>query len=354
MLITEIRLVTPHLLTAIFRANQVLNDSESIAKIRKVQSEETADSFTAILALQYKDFRTQRHAPDKIFIKLVKPKTADKGKKEITFYNDIAAPVIKQFGLDKLRIPRCYDAFYDDITGQSHLILEDISSAFRVNRQNGPQTVRHAEQIVQSLAHLHAYWWQHDRLGLLSPLPDELLLDRQLGQYQQKYEEMMQFSSGQINLAQREILKQIVAAFPTTRRRRLLEGKGLTITHQQLHPGNLMYSHRNVILIDWQGWQVRTGTDDLAYMMACYWPEATRAAQEKRLLQIYYNTLLESGVTDYTWEMCWYDYRASVAACITRILSGWSRDKMMSGYWKPGEKALKTFIHLDGMTIYNT
>lgn len=60
-----------------------------------------------------------------------------------------------------------------------------------------------------------------------------------------------------------------------------------------------------------QGRGTRTGLParDLAYFTGTSLDPDTRAACEESLVDVYHRALLDYGVTGYTPEMCWQDYR---------------------------------------------
>jgi hypothetical protein len=88
-----------------------------------------------------------------------------------------------------------------------------------------------------------------------------------------------------------------------------------------------------VKLIDWQSWRVDTGTDDLAYWMACHWPLEQRVLLERDLLKRYHQRLIELGVKKYDWADCLYDYRASVIRCLFFLMVAWSPAQWGAGVW---------------------
>ena len=72
-------------------------------------------------------------------------------------------------------------------------------------------------------------------------------------------------------------------------------------------------------LIDWQSCRVQTGTNDVAYTMVLFWYPERRRVVEKPLVEHYHRTLVEAGVTGYTWEDCWHDYRLSALRMMLKI-----------------------------------
>ncbi|MCA9913347.1 MAG: hypothetical protein KC496_08350, partial [Anaerolineae bacterium] len=65
MLITDLRHVTPKLLTAIFRANGFLSERELVTKVQVEDSSASGVAQHHRLSLRYKDFQTHRHAPER-------------------------------------------------------------------------------------------------------------------------------------------------------------------------------------------------------------------------------------------------------------------------------------------------
>lgn len=63
-------------------------------------------------------------------------------------------------------------------------------------------------------------------------------------------------------------------------------------------------------LIDWAFWEVRQGTDDIA-SIGLYGFSDPQANLTRDMVKRYYDGLLRHGVSNYTWDDCWHDYRLS-------------------------------------------
>ena len=66
----------------------------------------------------------------------------------------------------------CYDAIYSETDGMSHLLLADLSlthftpiTKAQLLAGDTMPSQRHLEQMVDAIAGLHAYWWEHPQLG---------------------------------------------------------------------------------------------------------------------------------------------------------------------------------------------
>jgi len=125
----------------------------------------------------------------------------------------------------------------------------------------------------------------------------------------------------------RDIYARILDAIPELRdlkgRRRLTEGGHLTLIHEDAHLGNVFFPRdpetHDLFLIDWQSFRVQKWTNDLFYTMVLWWYPERRRVAEKPLVEHYYRTLVEAGVTGYTWEDCWHDYRLSALRMMLKI-----------------------------------
>jgi hypothetical protein len=86
----------------------------------------------------------------------------------------------------------------------------------------------------------------------------------------------------------------------------------LTITHFDFRGDNLFFDESNendpVIVFDWQATSIYRGPLDIGYLMGGSISKELRLRVEKKMLQIYYQRLLEKGIKDYPFEDCLYDY----------------------------------------------
>ncbi|MGB7342005.1 MAG: hypothetical protein WBC91_24130 [Phototrophicaceae bacterium] len=350
MLITNVQYIKPSIITAILRANTILADSEFVSKVSQTALEKTPHYRSYTFAVQYNDFRTQRHAPDHLQIKLG-TKDAKDAKRELDFYERIARSM-QQRSTAPLRFPTCYDAYYDDLSQQFHLILEGVSREYAVAKDSMPPTSRHREQLIDTLATLHAYWWEHPLLGDLSSLPTQETLTRHNAALQNKFTELKETVGKHLNPKHIELLAMIASGLPKSSQDRMLTGKGLTIIHGNLSPKTILYSLRDTMLINWQDWAISFGTDDLAMMIPLYWSKQLRDFQEKPLLKRYYDGLIKANVQDYSWQMLNYDYKASLAHIIGKFLLQWTWNKHSRGHWRMMEIAIENFILMEGTSIY--
>lgn len=352
MLITDVRYFKPQIVTAIFRASGIIAEHEKVTKLNLIQSGELKEYNDYSFAVQYKDFRTQRHAPDHLYLK-ISHKGASRSKRELDFYDRIVVPMKPLIDNRLLHIPTCYDSYYDETSEQFHLILEDFQKEYSPSKDKAPPTARHREHVMDSLAILHAYWWEHPLLEELNPLASAESLANLTESYQSKLIEIKKAVGQYVDRKYIPILEKIASGLPVKQQERLLSGTGLTVIHNNLVPENLVYSPTETYIINWQDWTVGFSTDDLAKMIPLYWPASLRELQEKQLLKRYFDTIVGRGVRNYSWEDLEYDYKTSLARIIGDLLSQWTLDEHTRGHWRVMEEAMDSFIEMDGASIYS-
>lgn len=349
MLITHIRQLTPDALTAILEHHGTLEAGASVADLRVQETRETTTSLIHFLRVQYRDYRTGKRAPSRIFVKITRPTLRDDGR-EAAFYDTVAIAMQERYGAADLIFPVCYDAHHDPDKQQSHFLLEDLSDGFKPSGDGQPPSKVHREKIMERLAVFHAFWWEHADLKTLTPPYDEAALAEMLARSQAAFDPFAAVMRHKMPAAQFALLEKIVQGFPPRRRDHMLAGRHTTLVHRDTHPGNFLYSYNNVKLIDWQSWRTDSGMDDLAYFIACHLPDPVQRLETRAMLQRYYTTLTKAGVKDYTWEDCEYDYMASLARVAAFMLNVWTAQRD----WTKGLRALKTLDELGGAKIFNS
>jgi len=346
MLITSPDQITPEWLTDKLREGGYLpyfrvND----VRLTDTHTSDTANLYT--LRIKYSDAGVARKMPDNMILKVYNA-GYDKADKEVTFYGRILPALRDKYPHDDLFIVEGYDAHYDVGADQSHVLIEGMSSRFKKHFEPMPPTKRHITQIADALAKIHIYWWEDDRLGDtvgLAITEDRLnnMLDRQKDAYDRF------LSDGKIVLQSREraILDLVVGQMPAKRRDQLLEGKHVTLIHNDLKPDNFLYSHNASRILDWKDWQVGMSSDDLAYMIPFYWEAKKRKFEEPRFLKRYWGELNRLGIKDYSYDDLMLDYRLSLGLQIGALISTWKKED-----WRKGKWAMWTVL-VDGMKAFD-
>jgi thiamine kinase-like enzyme len=304
--------ITPDWLNAVLRGYGVLSQGE----VRRVNPGPVQNTFASAvwrLEVIYSPDASPC-APKRLFLKVSDPGLAP-GEfnpthlyQEFIFYKMVAPLMDETF-----TIP-CYDAAYDPLTGVSHLLLLDVSGTHTACDK--PSSLRHCEWAIDSLARLHAFWWDHPRLG--QDIGKFITLEEREVDWldaQKSTTAFMDALGEQLHPSWRATYESVLPALPYLYKRHAA-GQNLTLVHGDAHLGNFMFpkdeKNGNTYLIDWQFWHPTIGGTDLAFMMATEWGPEVRRNFEKVLLQRYHHRLLKHGVRNYSLEDCWNDYRLSV------------------------------------------
>ncbi|MBC8160190.1 MAG: phosphotransferase, partial [Roseiflexaceae bacterium] len=255
-------------------------------------------------------------------------------------------------------IPRCYDAQIDEAIPAYHLLMDDLGATHHNNWQDSP-SLAYAEALAEAVAALHAPYWQAQQRAALGGGEDAApQFERYLAHSAQGLEHLLDAVQNDISAKHQQAIRSIFARHPAAVRARLGDPHGLTLIHGDLNPGNILSPHdgpRPVYLIDRQpfAWSLTTwyGVADLAYASVHWWPTEQRRAFEQPMLRRYHAALAERGITDYSWQQLWDDYRLmamlSVYVAVEWCVLPADRAGMRWVWFPELEKALAAFDDLD-------
>lgn len=266
-----------------------------------------------------------------------------KSKKEADFYSCIAPrlphpPLIK-----------CYFCEYDEKKDSSFFLLEDLSTICQKTQWPIPPSQALCETAIDALALIHAAWWDnHEDLAILrsSVSPERTWK----GRFMQAMESLVKFLESlgdRISDERRQIVQQ---ALPTISRS-FDRDTNTTLIHGDAHFWNFMFpmdpSTQDAWIIDWNMWDIGRGTDDLAYMMGLHWYPDRRSRLEEPLLRRYLAQLNDHGVSDYSWDTLWDDYRLSCVRNLLIPVWQWWRGIHPSIWWFHLERSFLTYQDLE-------
>ncbi|MCU0493563.1 MAG: aminoglycoside phosphotransferase family protein, partial [Chloroflexaceae bacterium] len=267
------------------------------------------------------------------------------GRSEVDFYTK------DYVDLPDPPFPRCYDAGYDEATGAYHLLLHDVSATHQNNWRVTP-TLAYGYGLAESLAALHAHHW-----GKGLNLPDAAVLNRYMANITPGLQPMLDSLADGIDASWRQALSDIFARHPAALLARTASAQGFTLVHGDTNPGNILgpkSGEGRVYLIDRQpfDWSLTTwlGVRDLSYAMVHWWPTELRRQFEQPVLQRYHAQLTQRGVSGYSWEQLWNDYRLTAGQSIyVAVAWGVSADDLANMrwvWWPQLQKAMAAFFDL--------
>lgn len=249
------------------------------------------------------------HAPDEILRAKTRLFTPDKC--EILYYQQLA-------GETPLRTPLCYYSAMNVSQGKYIRILEDLAPA-KVGNQIDGSTVQETASALRAIAGFHAYWWKNKKLESFdwlanSPVNSESATDWILDQYQEAFPIFVDKTGA--------LLTDVVKTFGERLPEKLV-GKSKfgkpprTLVHGDFRLENVFFGaslgESGFAVIDWQDVSRGEGVSDVAWFIGgCLKITPKRQIEERQLLKTYHETLEANGVTGYTLDVCWNDYRLAI------------------------------------------
>ena len=241
---------------------------------------------------------------------------------EVSFYRDCAST-------PGLRTPAVHHSDIDDSASAFVLLLEDLASA-RFGDQIVGCPAADAAHVMDGAAALHSFWWD-------SPKLDDLSWLRAVNNdaYKSSQEQYAQVWPGFVDrygsvvppraLSAAEAYQPKIAAFFDW----AVENRPLTIAHTDFRLDNLFFDHPDgspLTIIDWQLAVRSTGPGDVSYFLAESLSVEDRRAHERSLLERYHAGLVAGGVTDYSFDDLYDDYRIGLVTQLTIPVIGQSMD----------------------------
>jgi aminoglycoside phosphotransferase (APT) family kinase protein len=203
---------------------------------------------------------------------------------------------------------------------------------------------------VAALAHVHAHWWEAPSLGsTVGTWPTETALRTMVADFRAHLPGFFDDLGADLPLSDRRVLEEV---FNSSLRPwlRLVDQRALTVIHGDAHTWNFLFPRSEpgtTYLIDWQLWHLDIGARDLAYMIAFHWDRAARQQLELPLLRFYHEALIGAGISSYSFENLFLDYRRCLVRNLTLPILFWSRGQRRE-YWRPRlDYALAAYRDLD-------
>jgi hypothetical protein len=232
----------------------------------------------------------------------------DAGRKEVAFYNDVAATMQVKL------VPRCFEARWEADTRAWHLLLEDLTDSHLIaTTWPLPPNAEQCEKIIRARARFHAQWWDDPRLGTTvgTWLPAD---DGQLGVFDAAVTRFFDRLGHLLPSHRRDLYRRLIERGPELNKR-CHSHHHMTLVQGDAHYWNCFLPKDggdDVRFFDWDCWRVDMGTDDLAYMIALHWYPDRRKILERSLLHLYHATITAHGVIGYDRRSLEADYRLSV------------------------------------------
>jgi hypothetical protein len=275
----------------------------------------------------------QGELPESLFLKISKTDLGDESfdDSEVYYYTR------DYLGVQNAPLLRCYDAQYSQAKGYYHLLLQDVSETHVVSYQKQP-SLAHGKALVEGLAVLHAHWWGEKRLAdAQAPIHDAAHIQRYIHIAEPGADHIISALSAELKPHWPALIRQVFAKLPKLLIERTQNAPGFTLIHGDAGVHNILVPRsgdRPLYIIDRQpfNWSLTTwlGVYDLVYATVLGWDVETRRKLEKPLLEHYHAQLVKNGVSDYSRDQLYSDYRLCVGMGIY-IATEYCRDGLNKG-----------------------
>lgn len=235
---------------------------------------------------------------------------------EIHWYRDASAEC-------PARVPKCYGGAHESRTSYA-LLMEDLGDLGTLNQTDSCPPER-APLIVKSLARMHAQYWESERLREWTWLPST---ERQSAVYaplvQGGWPSFAERIVPRVDPAFLPVGERLARDFGTVYERGA--ASAATLIHGDFRIENFLFGEPGtddeIVILDWQLSGYGSGPRDLAYFIGQGFDPDSRRAVSDDLVELYHATLVEHGVTGYSFEQCRDDYRLGLLASLFIPLVG--------------------------------
>ena len=271
-------------------------------------------------------------------------------EKEYFFYRQIAE------WMREIPVPKCYFAQQNEDKSQAIFLLEDLSDTHFQTEWPVPPSLELCEAAIDCLATFHAFWWNDPRLEteFREKVTRGNYWTGRLNEAMEKLPSFLDFIGDRVSAYRKGIYEKVLASsnhhwMPGSTR------GAKTFLHGDIHFWNYLFpkdpSNNEIRVFDWNSWDIGKGTNDLAYMIGLHWYPDLRQTREQALLRRYHDNLFEQGVSNYSWDDCWLDYRESCIMNLFIPIWQWQKGITSIVWWPHLERSFLTFDGLDLMEL---
>jgi hypothetical protein len=277
--------------------------------------------------------------PSRLVVKSPHEPVTTRGVGEVHFYRDIA-PLLKQPPL-----VRCFAALQESAGDPEIIVLEDLRATHDHPSWPTPPSRLQCELACDALAKIHAHWWEAPAAGQPHTVDSLTTMVRDIAAH------LPAFTHAARDILSAEHARVLEHVFSSSLAPwlRLTDARALTLAHGDAHTWNFLFPRAGLgpaFLIDWQLWHLDVGARDLAFFMALHWDRNRRAELERPLLRYYHRRLIELGVSGYTFDDLWLDYRRCVVRNLTMPIIFWRKGLSPEGWRHRLECALAAYHDL--------
>lgn len=221
--------------------------------------------------------------------------------RELRFYRELAEQC-------PIRVPKCYYTVMDEENEKFLLMLEDAGNWTPGDQVNG-LTYNQTKSAVTEISKLHGYWWDSKELVNLDWMPEENrnsihAFNDNWAEFSSEHRAVLRkhdISAGEVIAKNGQKIHDLTMISPRT------------MVHYDFRADNMMFNDKDEILIvDWQTTIRSFGAFDVVRAVCGSHHGVLEKEHHIEFLELWYETILSSGVKNFSIEEAWRDYRLSI------------------------------------------
>jgi hypothetical protein len=238
-------------------------------------------------------------------------------EREVLFYREIAKTI-------SMCSPRCYVAAVEPDTHAFVLVMEDLDKTLPGDQVAG-LTPAQLKVAIDQVGALHQRWWDRRELKALEPMVQPFGTPPYCdfsARHAAGWETFDAWLEGRVSPELRRVGARMCTELDRIAEDMAREPR--TICHGDFRADNLMFTggdgvEPGLTCVDWQIAMQARGPFDIGYMMSGSVNTDVRREHEATLLKGYHDKLVASGVTNYGFDECLYDYRRALLIGMTYL-----------------------------------
>lgn len=299
--------VTPQWLTHALRSGGVIKEASVLSVVRTILGADKG-FLSSIVRAEIEYDKKEPGAPLSVVVKLETESEEYRKfneelsafQREIRFYREVA-PLVP------VRLPRFY--YGVDKPPAYSLVMEDLSSYTPGDQIEGMHPGQ-VKDTVRMMAKIQAAFWDNEALAKLDWMP---LSNNMAEDYLEKWDSFVEHFGAICDPRGLELGAKLRDYLDWKWQK--VQTRPRTIVHFDLREDNLLFGNKDsdedIIILDWQLAMRNIGAFDIARLIAGSEIPAEREGHEFQVLRVWYDTLIENGVSGYSWDDAVYDFRLS-------------------------------------------
>jgi len=222
-----------------------------------------------------------------------------------------------------IRTPVCHAAVRGE-DGRFLLLLEDLSVDYEVGDQIVGATLEQAERVVETLAAMHARWWQRPELAAMDwlPIPNAPQYVAAVPNIYRAGLAVLETEwADRVPPAAIDVARAVDPQFEELLHR--TAGGPATLIHSDTRLDNVFFerSGDGIAMIDFQLALQGRAVADIAYLVGTSVPHELGREQWEALLRHWHSVIVELGVSDYSFDDAVRHYREAAMYYLSGAMS---------------------------------